>query len=436
MSAAPPRPQKKRRLGTGLVEANKVAMPINKEAPITISSSPVAHNQAHQINVVAAGRKVASNFQLATPGSSRSGSNSIMVPDGSLFSALDAAGIPHRPHDRHVDGYKVQIRRWYDHVERQIESKSFYAVKEKLGEGGQGRAILVENTAEPGVPLVAKFFAKESDAREEIDMLKIEIGRHGNIVTMVQEWGPSSFIPGVSVLFLEYCDRGTLVDYREALSKKQQPVAEGMIWHVSISLGRALAFLHSGYPNTRTRNYAIAHRDIKPENVLLKTNPTQPFNLVVKLGDFGMARRLTRASGLWTDLYSNGGTHDWQAPEHVCPPHLAGPEQDMWALGAIIHYLALGEPPIDLMKANHALEYRSQAWKSSIPRYVNSISYRPDRRRKLGNQKNYKGDGHKDWSVKYSIKLNQWMMKMLKVIPHDRVTAIEVAEKMSAGSEL
>jgi hypothetical protein len=50
----------------------------------------------------------------------------------------------------------------------------------------------------------------------------------------------------------------------------------------------------------------------------------------------------------------------------------------------------------------------------------------------LGNQKNYKGDGHKDWSVKYSIKLNQWMMKMLKVIPHDRVTAIEVVEKMSA----
>lgn len=34
---------------------------------------------------------------------------------------------------------------------------------------------------------VAKIFAKESDAQEEIDMLKVQIDHHSNLVTMLQD---------------------------------------------------------------------------------------------------------------------------------------------------------------------------------------------------------------------------------------------------------
>ena len=343
---------------------------------------------------------------------------------------------PIRPNDRNAEGFKQQIRTWYDWVERRISASAVFVVREQLGEGGQGRAMLVERSDVPGNYAVAKIFAKESDARDEIHMLKTASGQHSNLVRMIEEWFPDRPIPGVSVLFLEYCEQGSLSDYRETFVEGKKPIPEAVLWHVATSLGRALAFLHTGWPTpafhtVHRRNYAIVHRDIKPENILLKSDPSQPYGVMVKLGDFGMAARQVRDNGgNWQPIYSNGGTHDWQAPEHVAAPHYAGMEQDMWSLGAIIHYLAVGEPPIDILRANSTFEYKSQPWKASIPRRITKISSRPDLRKGLGHQKHYPGDGHLEWSLKYSIKINRWMMRMLKITPSERVKALEVAQTM------
>ena len=54
----------------------------------------------------------------------------------------------------------------------------------------------------------------------------------------------------------------------------------------------------------------IAHRDLKPENLLLTTNDE---NAVIKLGDFGFAKELSK--GLSTPCY----TSFYVAPEILDP---------------------------------------------------------------------------------------------------------------------
>jgi serine/threonine protein kinase len=362
------------------------------------------------------------------------------VSYAAALQSTNETAPPSRPGDRKADGYKEQINAWYDWVEERIEKRTGYVVKQNLGQGGQGRAILLEqDVRQPGPKqVVVKIFAKERDAKIEIDFLRSYSRGHSNLVSMLENWQPNFRIPGVSALALEYCDQGTLYEWRDRYRQRQQAVPESAIWHVAISIARALAYLHSGHSLMPVRSsrpsqrqpFAIVHRDIKPENVLLLHDTSQPYNIAVKLGDFGLAEKLTRYGPQWNNVYCSAGTHDWQPREQVAGPHIAGPEQDIWSLGAIIHFLALGEPPIDMRKIDNSLEVNSKIWKASIPRRVTKISSRPDLRKGLGHQKSYRGDGHKSWSLKYSIKLNRWMMRMLERAPEDRPTAVEVMTKM------
>jgi serine/threonine protein kinase len=348
---------------------------------------------------------------------------------------------PYRPSDRHAENYKRQVRRWYDHVTVEISRRTVYATKRILGEGSQGRAILMERRDSTSF-VVAKIFANEHSARAELQAFRNDIGEHENLVRMVDAWEYDKPIPGSSVLVLEYCELGTLSDYKDRLRNRREAVAEGFIWHVALSLSQALAYLHCGYDTDDydadvpfDRGYSTVHRDIKPENILLKTDPKAPFSILVKLGDFGLAYRHDLTDNGDNPAYA-GGTYDWQPAESLQPPHTTGPRQDMWAVGAVIHYLALGEPRIDGTNADKTMEKRSLRWYRSIPRRAIRINGRPDLRRGLGNHRCYIADGHEPWSVKYSVKLNRWMMRLLQADPGRRATAVEVVEGMPDDFEI
>ncbi|TWU05723.1 serine/threonine protein kinase [Stieleria varia] len=75
-------------------------------------------------------------------------------------------------------------------------------------------------------------------------------------------------------------------------------------------------------------NHGIVHRDLKPSNLFLTPEG------VVKLGDFGIARDLTRA-----DLSSDGvtvGTHAYMAPEQITGDLSVSGKVDLYALGCCI----------------------------------------------------------------------------------------------------
>lgn len=98
----------------------------------------------------------------------------------------------------------------------------------------------------------------------------------------------------------------------------------------------------------------VVHRDVKPHNMLLDApwsaeNP-QPR---VKLTDFGIARLVAAPTGSRiTGTGDTLGTLAYMSPEQRVDPRNAGPESDVYGVGATLYILVTGRRPFDLAVAH------------------------------------------------------------------------------------
>src|SRR5205085_10716904 len=67
-------------------------------------------------------------------------------------------------------------------------------------------------------------------------------------------------------------------------------------------------------------------------------------NLIPKISDFGLARRVEGSEGL-TVTGAILGTPSYMAPEQAAGSRDVGPLADVYALGAILYRLVTGRPP-------------------------------------------------------------------------------------------
>ncbi|PVH98430.1 hypothetical protein DM02DRAFT_46158 [Periconia macrospinosa] len=92
-------------------------------------------------------------------------------------------------------------------------------------------------------------------------------------------------------LYFEHCDLGSLSSFLKRHELAEQRVPESFIWHVLLSMAKALQVCHAGPTNTteRERWTPIAHRDVMAGNILLSSSPPTDNNLYprVVLSDFG-----------------------------------------------------------------------------------------------------------------------------------------------------
>jgi serine/threonine protein kinase len=96
----------------------------------------------------------------------------------------------------------------------------------------------------------------------------------------------------------------------------------------------------------------IVHRDLKPANVLLATT-----DLIPKITDFGLAKRLDSESTAWTQEGAVLGTASYMAPEQAAGGgHAIGPAADVYSLGAILYEMLTGRPPFVAQSWQETLE--------------------------------------------------------------------------------
>lgn len=203
-----------------------------------------------------------------------------------------------------------------------------YRVKSKLGSGGTANVHLAVDTKTNQL-VALKVFKKTriSVGENEAAVLRILNG-HRNIIGFKRMMGGVSWDAkneNTSVVALEYAEMGALIEYVVAARKFSRPMAHWIFTQVL----SALDFCHENN---------VAHRDIKPDNCLMCLDENDEW--VVKLGDFGTARKLLPGEHM-TSMF---GTERYAAPELL--KQLPYDKQvDVFSLGVLMYVLISGVHP-------------------------------------------------------------------------------------------
>ncbi len=208
-----------------------------------------------------------------------------------------------------------------------------YVLRRELGAGGFGRVWLAEQQAPVRRPVALKLLKAGMDTREVVARFQAErqaLARmeHPGIAKVFdagetergRPWFAMEFVDGEPIT--DYCDRK-----RADLQSRLQLLAE---------VCRAVQHAHTK---------GVVHRDLKPSNVLVTEVDGAPRPIVI---DFGIAKAIE--DPLVEDAHATRrgqwiGTPAYMAPEQLGSGADVDTRADVYALGALLHALLVGEPP-------------------------------------------------------------------------------------------
>ncbi|MFJ8309131.1 MULTISPECIES: serine/threonine-protein kinase [unclassified Streptomyces] len=204
-----------------------------------------------------------------------------------------------------------------------------YRLRDRLGRGGMGtvwraddellgRQVAVKELhPEGGAPATAAL--REARAVAQI--------KHPHVIVVhdvVEEFPEGAAGRGRSYIVMELVDGGSLADRLASAG----PVAVGEAARMGIALLGALATAHAR---------GVLHRDLKPANVLIEEGTGR-----VVLTDFGIAQ--VPGTSTISEEGAFVGSPEYTAPERMQGAS-AGPESDLWSLGALLCAALSGESP-------------------------------------------------------------------------------------------
>ncbi|OJH36355.1 protein kinase [Cystobacter ferrugineus] len=205
---------------------------------------------------------------------------------------------------------------------------SFRAIRE-LGRGGMGTVLLAEHVLMPkrvAVKVLHSHLAEEPElvARLLAEARAMSLVQHENVVTIYD----LDTRDGRPYVVMEYLEGQSLAAF--ARGPIEPALAVELLTQVCDALGAAHA-------------RGIVHRDLKPANIFLVPGPQGRQR--VKLLDFGIAKRLSRAEGETpTRTGVLLGTPEFMAPEQ-CSGEAVDARTDLYAVGVLGYLLLTGRVP-------------------------------------------------------------------------------------------
>ncbi|KAK9077254.1 hypothetical protein SSX86_005591 [Deinandra increscens subsp. villosa] len=221
-------------------------------------------------------------------------------------------------------------------------STSYFAEKEKLGEGGFGcvyLGFLKDSSTYVAVKRVSKS-SKQGVKEYASEVRIISQLRHRNLVQLTG-WCHEK---GELLLVYEYLENGSLDSH---LFKAQKLLTWGTRYKIVQGLASALLYLHEGWEQ------CVLHRDIKSSNVMLDSN----FN--AKLGDFGLAKLVDHEKGSQTTMLA--GTLGYMAPECVVTGR-ASKESDVFSFGVVALEIACGRKCMEFKAQEKQIRLLEWVW--------------------------------------------------------------------------
>ncbi|KAF2086228.1 kinase-like protein [Saccharata proteae CBS 121410] len=279
-----------------------------------------------------------------------------------------------------------------------------------------------------GKVFVVKRVAQRGRLSQEVTIMQ-SLPQYQHIIRLLKIYEK---LPGrhTTTMHMEYCSMGDLHDWAVDGHAGTPTPNEAILWHVYFHLAEAVAFLHTGYGTNRFNPWtkkaagwaAVMHSDIKPANIFLA--PGRYVGLPnIKLGDFG-ASTILRYPAENTSYVA--GTPNWLAPESIeQSPPMQGLKGDVWAMGAVIHWLVHRAPPIEDVVMYVRNKYGESEAQGSRSQLLNTYMWEIPRRVKVI-------DGvMSEAGEPYSQALSGFMMRAMHRDPESRITAIDLVSKMS-----
>ncbi len=196
---------------------------------------------------------------------------------------------------------------------------------EELGTGGMGvvfKAKDIQLRRDVALKILRPELMRDAEFRNRflLEARSASAMNHPNIATVYQIGEEL----GVHFISMEFVDG-------ENLSQWRSRNAEELDLQLAIAIQAAKGFAHA-------HRKRVVHRDIKPENILVTKDN------VVKIMDFGLAKRLTPAQDSLTKSGTTLGTLRYMSPEQA-----AGLEtdqrSDIFSFGVVLFELFTGDLP-------------------------------------------------------------------------------------------
>ncbi|TWT31570.1 serine/threonine-protein kinase [Blastopirellula retiformator] len=238
-----------------------------------------------------------------------------------------------------------------------------FRVLGKLGEGGMGVVYAAEQVTPIHRKVALKLLKPGMDshrllARFEIERQVLEQMRHPGITGVLDAGVQENGRPYFAMELVEDAQSITQYCNSQKLSLQDR-------MRLMTEVAQIVQHAHQR---------GVIHRDLKPSNILITMMDDRPAPKVI---DFGIAKMLSGTQGHHKDATIAGerfGTPAYMAPEQA----LGGVDgidvrADVYSLGAILHELFCGSPPIRSTNSSHSWTAENY-WESDFPRLSDDLS--------------------------------------------------------------